>query len=78
MTEVFNVLYKGNEIKVNPFCKVFLKEEDARKWIEDTCDKMSFKMKSSLNWNEEMSMDDYRVEDEQGNSYYFVIFRQSI
>lgn len=78
MMEVFNVLYKGNEIRVNPFCKAFLKEEDARKWIVKSCGKMSLTIKSSLGWNDDNSMDDYRVEDKDGNSYYFVIYKQLI
>jgi hypothetical protein len=78
MVEIYNVLYKGVEIKVNPFCLAFLTEEEARSWIESTCDVKSYSIKSCLGWNDEKTMDDYRVEDKDGNSYYFVIFKQKL
>jgi hypothetical protein len=78
MIEVFNVLYKGVQKNVTPFCLAFLREEEARDWIESTCEVKSYSMKSTLGWNEDMTMDDYRVEDENGNSYYFVIYRQRL
>jgi hypothetical protein len=78
MIEVFNVLYKGVEKGVTPFCLAFLKEEDARSWIESTCEVKSYSIKSTMGWNENMTIDDYRVEDVEGNSYYFVIYRQQI
>ena len=78
MIEVFNVLYKGVEKNVTPFCLAFLREEEARDWIESTCEVKSYSMKSTLGWNKDMTMDDYRVEDENGNSYYFVIYRQRL
>jgi hypothetical protein len=78
MIEVFNVLYKGVEKGVTPFCLAFLKEEDARSWIESTCEVKSYSIKSTMGWNENMTTDDYRVEDVEGNSYYFVIYRQQI
>lgn len=78
MVEIYNVLYKGLEIKVNPFCLAFLKEEEARNWIESTCEVKGYNIKSTLGWNDDMTMDDYRVEDKDGNSYYFVIFKQKL
>ena len=78
MVEIYNVLYKGVEVQVNPFCLAFLKEEEAREWIKNSCDINSYSIKSSLGWNEEETMDDYRVEDKDGNSYYFVIFKQKL
>jgi len=76
--EVFNVLYKGVEINVTPFCLAFLREEEARDWIEQTCETKNFTIKSKLGWNDSETVDDYRVEDSEGNSYYFVIFKQQI
>ncbi len=76
--EIFNVLYKGVELNVTPFCLAFLKEEDAREWIKQTCEFKCFSMKSTLGWNESMTTDDYRVEDKDGNSYYFVIYKQKL
>lgn len=78
MVEIYNVLYKGVEVQVNPFCLAFLKEEEARQWIENSCDINSYSIKSCLGWNEEKTMDDYRVEDKDGNTFYFVIFKQKL
>lgn len=76
--EVYNVLYKGVEINVTPFCLAFLREEEARSWIEQTCETKNFTIKSTLGWNDAQTIDDYRVEDKDGNSYYFVIFKQQL
>ena len=78
MLEIYNVLYKGVQKNVNPFCLAFLREEEAREWIESTCENKSYTIKSSLGWNDDMTMDDYRVEDTDGNSFYFVIFKQKL
>lgn len=78
MIEVFNVLYKGVEKNITPYCLAFLKEEDARSWIESVCEIKNFSIKSTLGWNDDMTMDDYRVEDKEGNTYYFVIYKQQI
>lgn len=78
MVEIYNVLYKGVEVEVNPFCLAFLKEEEARKWIESTCEVKGYNIKSCLGWNEEGTMDDYRLEDKDGNTFYFVIFKQKL
>jgi len=76
--EVFNVLYKGVEINVTPFCLAFLREEEAHDWIEQACETKNLTIKSSLGWDESGTVDDYRVEDREGNSYYFVIFKQQL
>ena len=76
--EIFNVLVKSVEVKLNPTCKAFLKEKDASKWCEDICEKMSWTIKSGLGWNDDLTFDDYRVEDKNGNTYYFVIYRQRL
>jgi len=78
MVEIYNVLYKGVEVPVNPFCLAFLKEEQAREWIESVCDVKSYSIKSSFGWNDSRTMDDYRVEDKDGNTFYFVIYRQKL
>lgn len=74
--EVFNVLIKGVEVKDINFCKVFLTEEKADKWIQETCQKNDWTIKSSMGWNDSNTIDDRRVEDSNRNSYYFVIYRQ--
>jgi hypothetical protein len=78
MLEIYNVLYKGVEVQVNPFCLAFLKIEEARNWIESSCEVNGYSIKSCLGWNEEETMDDYRVEDKDGNTFYFVIFKQKL
>lgn len=76
--EIFNVLIKGVEVKDINFCKAFTTEEKADKWIEETCLKKNWTIKSSFGWNESNTIDDRRVEDKNGNSYYFVIYRQEL
>jgi hypothetical protein len=78
MLEIYNVLFKGVEKNVTPFCLAFLKEEEAREWIESTCEVRGYIIKSTLGWNDDMTLDDYRVEDVNGNSYYFVIYKQKL
>ncbi len=78
MIEIFNVLYRGVEKKVTPFCLAFLKEEEAREWIESTCEVKSYSIKSTFGWSDDNTWDDYRVEDVDGNSYYFIIYRQRL
>ena len=78
MLEIYNVLYKGVEKNVTPFCLAFLREEEAIEWIESTCDVKSYTIKSTLGWNDDMTFNDYRVEDKDGNSYYFVIYKQKL
>jgi hypothetical protein len=78
MIEIFNVLVKGVEIKINPTCKAFLKEEDARKWCEEVCKRKSWVIKSTFGWNDDNNWHDYRVKDVEGNTYYFVIYKQEL
>jgi hypothetical protein len=78
MIEIFNVLVKGVEIVTTPFCQAFSKEESAREWVNKVCEYNSWTIKSSLGWNDDNTFDDYRVEDKDGNSFYFVIYRQWI
>jgi hypothetical protein len=74
--ELFNVLIKGVEVKDINFCKVFLTEKQAHDYINETCLSKNWVQKSSMGWNENNTIDDVRVEDIKGNTYYFVIYRQ--
>lgn len=76
--EVFNVLVKGVEVKDINFCKAFTTEEKAVQWIEETSQKNDWTIKSRLGRNDENTIDDRRVEDKNRNSYYFVIYRQTL
>lgn len=76
--EVFNVLIKGVEVKDINFCKAFTTEEKAVKWIEETSLKNDWTIKSRSGWNDDNTIDDRRVENKEGNTYYFVIYRQTL
>ena len=76
--EVFNVLIKGVEVKDINFCEVFRTEQDVHKYIDETCTKMNWDKKSRMGWNDDNTIDDVRVENEKGNTYYFVIYRQTL
>jgi hypothetical protein len=76
--EIINVLFKGVELKVTPGCKVFLNEDTAREFILKNAKERNLQIKSSMGWNEDNTIDDYRAEDAQGNSYYYVLYRQTI
>jgi hypothetical protein len=76
--QVFNVLFKGVQIKHTTWAKAFREEQTARAFIEDYCSERDLTIMSSMGWNSENTMDDYRAEDRQGNTYYFVIYRQTI
>jgi len=48
------------------------------KWIDYVCSLRNWTIKSRLGWNEDKDIDDRRVEDKDGNTYYFVIYKQTI
>ena len=75
MTTIFNVLFKSVEKYSTPFCRAFSTMEKAENFIEECCEKSNFTIKSNLHVED---LKDYRVEDKEGNSYYFVIFFQEI
>lgn len=80
---LYNVLFKGVEIKVNPYpqiCKTF---GLACEYAERTAEKYGLEIKSESGFfrGDEFTVDsftDYRCEDQKGNSYYFVIYVQEI
>jgi hypothetical protein len=76
--EIINVLFKGVEIRVTPGCTAFYNEDTAREFIEKNVEERGLEIKSSMGWNEDNTIDDYRAEDAQGNSYYYVLYRQVI
>lgn len=76
--EIINVLFKGVELRITPKCIAFYNEENARVFIEKHADDRDLEIKSSMGWNEDNTIDDYRAEDAQGNSYYYVLYRQVI
>ena len=77
---IYNVLVKGIEKRIIPTCKAFGNEDAARKWIEKEIERWGWDLKSRAGWYEdaEGDFDDYRCEDDEGNSYYFVIYKQEI
>lgn len=76
--EFINVLIKGVEVKDITFCKGFLTEASANEWIDAICIKNDWLQKSQMGWNEANDMNDVRVEDLKGNTYYFVLYRQEL
>jgi hypothetical protein len=76
--EILNVLIKGVEKKNINICQAFFKEEEMDKWIDYVCSLRNWTIKSRLGWNEDKDIDDRRVEDKDGNTYYFVIYKQTI
>jgi mRNA-degrading endonuclease HigB of HigAB toxin-antitoxin module len=75
---IYNVLFKSVEKKETPFCQAFKTELEARNFCELVCKKNNFTIKSTMGWNVLETFDDYRVEDVNGNSYYLVIYKQTI
>lgn len=76
---VFNVLFKGVEIKINPQCQAFATYEQAEEWVYEQCRRGGFHPKSEMGIDEDNFVyNDFRVEDDEGNSYYFVVFKQKI
>lgn len=76
--EIFNVLIKGIEVKDVNYCKAFLREDVMDTWIEEICRIRNWTIKSRIGWIEDNKLDDRRVEDLNGNTYYFVIYRQEL
>jgi hypothetical protein len=76
--EIINVLFKGVELRVTPFCKPFHNEDKAREFILQNAEERGLTIMSSMGWNDNETIDDYRAEDAQGNSYYYVLYRQEI
>ena len=76
--EIFNVLIKGVEVKDINYCEAFRTEEQVNKFVERVCSLRNWTIKSRMGWNDDNDMDDRRVEDSSGNTYYFVIYRQTV
>jgi hypothetical protein len=76
--KIINVLFKGVELKVTPFCKPFYNEETARDFINHHAKVSNLEIMSTMGWNDDNTIDDYRAEDVGGNSYYYVLYRQEI
>lgn len=75
---IYNVLFKGVEIKATPFCKAFLTEQEADSYIVSKCKALNLTIRSSMGWDDSRTIDDRRTEDTDGNTYYFVIYKQEL
>lgn len=82
---VYNVLFKRVEINegYQNYAKVFATIEEAYNYAEEGAKKKGLIIKSTsgfLSGDEHTpgSITDYRMEDDKGNSYYFVIYVQEI
>lgn len=76
--KIYNILFKGVEIKVSPFCKAFRTFHDAETWVNMQCEKAGLTIKSTMGWNEDETINDFRCEDTNGNTFYFVVYGQQI
>jgi hypothetical protein len=79
--KVFNVMFKGEEVKTIPFAKVFATKEESEAYINEKCKKHGLTIKSSLDsgdGDEPLIWSDYRTEDKDGNTYFFVTYYQEI
>jgi hypothetical protein len=76
--EILNVLIKGVEVKDINYCEAFRTEEEVDNFVDKVCSLRNWTIKSRMGWNDENNIDDRRVEDSNGNTYYFVIYRQTI
>jgi hypothetical protein len=76
----YTVLFKAVEkaASLNPGVRVFKTETECVGFIEDFCKRKGWSIKSRLGWDEEGTLDDRRVEDSEGMSYYFVIEKQEL
>jgi len=76
----YTVLFKAVEkaASVNPGVRVFKTEAECDVFIEDFCKRKGWVIKSRLGWNDDGTLDDRRVEDSEGMSYYFVIEKQEL
>jgi hypothetical protein len=82
---VYNVLFKGvekNSYRIN-YAKCFATFEEACNYAQEDANNKNLTIKSSMGFlhgdeNTVGSLTDYRCEDEQENSYYYVIYVQEI
>ena len=75
---IYNVFFKGGELKITPFCNAFRTLQSAEKYCKSEAKKKGLTVISSDCDDEQKYFIDYRAEDKQGNSYYFVIYFQTI
>lgn len=73
---VYQVLFKGLE-KSKAFCDVFASKDQATDWAESMGARFGLQGMSSHS-NEDGTIEDIRWEDEEGNSYYTVIFTKDV
>ena len=79
---IYNVLLKGVEKSIS-FCKAFADFSEAQKWIEEDATKRKLLCKSSSGYangdqNTIGNYSDYRFEDEDGNTFYYVTYTQQV
>lgn len=75
---IYNVLFKGVEIKINPYCKAFRTEKEVDDYVQHMCETKDLRVCSTMGWDDDFNVNDYRLEDSKGNTYYYVVYRQAI
>lgn len=80
---VYNVLFKGVEVNPGVFAKVFATIEEAYAYAEEGAKRIGLTIMSESGFfgGDEFtdgSITDFRMEDDEGNSYYYVIYVQEM
>ena len=81
---IYNVLFKGVEITNSTFAIAFATLKEAYAFAKNNAEKRNLTIKSELGFGEEQgefikdSLTDYRCEDKDGNSYYYIIYVQEL
>lgn len=78
MLEVYVICFYGIEKKIPPFAKAYGTEEEMWNAIDSICERKNLVIKSENGWDNDYVYNDCRCEDEDGNTFYFVITRQAV
>ena len=74
---IYNLLFKSIEKHHTPFCQSFSTFAKAEAWMEKDCKWRRGGLKCySTDTSITGHCTDFRCEDEEGNSYYYVIFTE--
>lgn len=75
---IYNVLLKAVEKahRFNPSCRAFGSEEEAMAHIKKNSHIHRLTLRSSMEFEDDSV--DFRYEDTEGDSYYYVIFKQEL
>lgn len=75
---IYNVIIHGVESRISPFGKAFQTIEKANSYAEWVCEERKWTVKSFCTMEDDGDSADFRAEDADGNTFYLVIFKQTI